>query len=55
MPSKAYSAPFLKRTEKYKIVVMKNGEVIKEIDLLAKDNIEKLGYKDSVDRVIENW
>lgn len=38
-----------------KIVVMKNGEVIKEIDLLAKDNIEKLGYKDFVDRVIENW
>lgn len=38
-----------------KAVVSKNGAVVKEIDLLLKTDIEKLGLKDCFDKIVENW
>ncbi len=38
-----------------KITISKEGNIIKEIDLIVKIDIEKLGFKDCIDRVVEKW
>ncbi|MCM1324920.1 MAG: D-alanyl-D-alanine carboxypeptidase [Acetobacter sp.] len=38
-----------------KAVVSKDGTVIKEIPVIVKTDIEKLSYKDCIDRVISKW
>lgn len=38
-----------------KCYVSKEGNIIAEIDLTVKENIEKLSLKDCFDRVIESW
>lgn len=38
-----------------KAVIAKDGEIIKEIDLIVKSNIDKLSYKDCFDRVVKEW
>ena len=37
------------------ITVSKNGNVVKEIDLVVNDSAEKLTYKDAIFEVVENW
>ena len=38
-----------------KVCVTKNGTVIKEIDLVVKEDIKHISYFDSAKKVIENW
>lgn len=37
------------------ILVLKDGEVIKEIDIVLKENLDKMTYIDSVKKVLEAW
>ncbi len=37
------------------LTITKDGNVVKEIDLIVKDNIEKVGYFDSIKIIAENW
>lgn len=36
-------------------IISKDGTLIKEIDLIVKDNVEALSYKDCVDRIATQW
>lgn len=46
----------LENSEKIgKVCVTKNGTVIKEIDLVVKEDIKHISYFDSAKKVIENW
>ena len=38
-----------------KIIVSKNGVVTKEIDLISRDRVEKLGYVDTLKKITEKW
>ena len=38
-----------------KIIVSKNGVVTKEIDLISRDSVEKLGYVDTLKKITEKW
>ncbi len=38
-----------------KAIISKDGNVIKQIDLIVKENIEKLSLKDCIDKVIVSW
>ena len=38
-----------------KAIISKNGNVIKEVDLIVKDNIDKLSLKDCFDKIVVNW
>ena len=38
-----------------KILIMKNGEVVKEINLISKQNVEKISFGDSFKKVVECW
>lgn len=38
-----------------KATVSKNGEIIKEIDLITRSSIEKLSLKDCFDRIVTTW
>ena len=38
-----------------KVIISKEGNLIKEINLIVKDNIEKMSLKDCFDKVVENW
>lgn len=38
-----------------KAVISKEGSIVAEIDLVINSNLEKLSYKDSIDRVIAKW
>lgn len=37
------------------LAITKNGEIIREIDIITKDKIDKMSYLDSVHKVLENW
>ncbi len=46
----------LKSGEKVGILtITKDGNVVKEIDLIVKEDIEKIGYFDSIKIIAENW
>ena len=36
-------------------IISKDGTLIKEIDLIVKENVEALSYKDCVDRIATQW
>lgn len=38
-----------------KLEVLKNGEVVKEIEIISKENIDKMSYLDSIHKVVEKW
>ena len=38
-----------------KIVISKNGEVLKEIEIILKEDIKSLTYKDGFKKVVSNW
>ena len=38
-----------------KLFVSQNGKLIKEIDLVIKDSIEKLGFIDNIKQIASNW
>ena len=38
-----------------KIVVTRNGEVVSEIDVITKSDIDKMSYLDSIHKVLESW
>ncbi len=38
-----------------KIVIMKNSQVIKEIEIVSKEEIEKVSLGDMFNKIIENW
>ena len=38
-----------------KVIVSKDGNVIQEIELIVKTNIEKLSLKDCVDKIVHTW
>ncbi len=38
-----------------RIQVLKNGEVVKEIDIISKNNIDKMSYLDTVHKIAEKW
>lgn len=35
--------------------ITKDGVIIEEIDIVAKENYEKYSYKDAIDTIIDNW
>lgn len=38
-----------------KILVLKNSEVVKEIEIVTHEDLEKMGYIDSVKKVLNKW
>lgn len=38
-----------------KIQVLKNGEVVKEIDIISKNNVDKMSYLDTIHKIAEKW
>ncbi len=38
-----------------KIVVSKDGVIVKEIDIVTNENLEKMGYMDTLERIIDKW
>lgn len=38
-----------------KISIFKNGECVKEIEIVCKEDIEKISFKDSFDKILEKW
>ncbi len=53
--SKSIKAPLNQGDVVGKIVVSKNGVVTKEIDLVIRDSVEKLGYIDTLRKITEKW
>lgn len=52
---KRVNAPTKSGDKVGKAYVTKEGNIVKEIDLIVKDNIDKLSLKDCFDRVAQNW
>ena len=48
-------APINKGDVVGKIIITKNNEVIKEIDILANQSASKKSYKDSLQSIVKNW
>ncbi len=38
-----------------KVSIMKNGEVVKEIEIVCREDVEKISFKDSFDKIINKW
>ncbi|MBQ8845136.1 MAG: D-alanyl-D-alanine carboxypeptidase [Clostridia bacterium] len=52
---KKLNAPTKKGDVVGKIQIIKNGVVIREIDVIVNENIEKLSLFDSIGKIVENW
>ena len=52
---KKLNAPTKKGEVVGKIQIIKNGVVIREIDVIVNENIEKLSLFDSIGKIVENW
>jgi len=48
-------APIAENAEVGKIVIVKNGNVVKEIPLISKIAVRKLGFGDMFKKVVEKW
>ncbi len=53
-PSKI-NAPMKKGDNVGKVYISKDGNVIKEINLVVSENIEKVSFKDCFDRIVVGW
>lgn len=38
-----------------KAIVSKDGTVVKEVNLVVKENLEKLSFKDCIDKIVAGW
>lgn len=54
MPSKI-NAPCKEGDSIGKVIVSQDGQIVKEINLILKDNIDKLSLKDCFGKVVTNW
>ena len=54
VPSKV-NAPCKEGDNVGKVIVSQDGQIVKEINLILKENIEKLSLKDCFDKVVSNW
>lgn len=54
VPSKV-NAPCKEGDNVGKVIVSQEGQIVKEISLILKENIEKLSLKDCFDKVVSNW
>ena len=48
-------APIKANSKVGSLLITKDGQVIKEIDLIIKDDIKELNYFDSIKKIAENW
>lgn len=48
-------APISKETPLGKVKVVKNGETVAEANIFSGKDIEKLNYKDALEKVLDNW
>ena len=48
-------APISKETPLGRVKIIKNGEVVSEANIFSVRNIEKLNYKDALEKVLKNW
>ncbi len=48
-------APLVSGEKVGTLTITKDGNVVKEIDLIVKDDIQKIGYYDSIKIIAENW
>ncbi len=48
-------APINENAEIGKVVIFKNGDVVKEIPLVSRNSVQKLGFGDMFKKVVENW
>ena len=51
----AIKAPLKTGDKVGKIEILKNGNVIKEIEIVVKEDIKHSSYLDNVNKIIENW
>lgn len=52
---KNINAPLKAGSKVGKAKILKNGKLVKEIDLVIDQDIQKLGYKDTVKDIISHW
>ena len=52
---KAISAPIVSGSEVGKIIISKNGEVVKEIPLVIKEDIKAYSFFEALEGVLEKW
>ena len=48
-------APISKETPLGRVKIIKNGEVVSEANIFCVRDIEKLNYKDALEKVLKNW
>lgn len=48
-------APISKETPLGRVTIIKNGEVVSEANVFSVRDIEKLNYKDALEKVLKNW
>ena len=48
-------APISKETPLGRVKIIKNGEVVSEANIFSVRDIEKLNYKDALEKVLKNW
>lgn len=48
-------APISKETPLGRVTIIKNGEVVSEANIFSVRDIEKLNYKDALEKVLKNW
>ena len=48
-------APLFSNDKVGTICISKDGQVLKEIDLIVKEDVQKIGYFDGIKRIAENW
>lgn len=51
----AVKAPLKANDSVGKVIISRDGNVVKEIELIVKVDLEKLSYKDCIDRIISKW
>ena len=49
------NAPTKENQKVGKVYISKEGNIIEEIDLIVKENIDKLSLKDCFDKVVQSW
>lgn len=55
LPFESVKAPVKKGDKIGSLTISKDGAIVKEIDVLADENVEKQTYFDIVKNIIENW
>lgn len=53
--SENLKAPISKETPLGKVKIIKNGETVAEANIFSRYDIDKLNYKDALEKVLDNW